>query len=513
MPEARPALRAMTTTMSIMLAGSLIGTGVAILLSVKPLAVAVLLAGMLVSLPALVLDDSKPYWLALFLVAAHLGIAKSLLDGLTVLDALRIDYGPFVFVPEIRASDLPFLVLLLMWGNDLRLGRTTLYMPAVGWLALGFLAWSAIALVVAHSRYLAAVEFVRQAKFVLVFLYAANNLGSKRVVRWLWLLVLFMVLFQGGVTIFRFTFGFYDSFFGDLFGRTLVVRGANADLSLASEGWLSGFRNSFGTTMSGGVTSQLLILGLPFATFAAMRNPLFTRGLTRRMPFCAGLAGLLLTFSRSSVISGAIALALSYALAVRRRYLSRSVALAIGLGTVLGVFAMIPLITMLLTRRPENVTIRLEQYQTALAMFRDHPLLGVGLNNSTGEAQRYGRYSYSLIDVTNRTTETPIHSFPVTLLAEAGVVGFLLYTGFFTSVAVAAWRLARPPADPDDACSVLAFLLGMVGLAMGVMANPLFDDGVQTFLWLYAGAIIAIGHRVTAPAPVLASRLRPALAT
>jgi hypothetical protein len=45
------------------------------------------------------------------------------------------------------------------------------------------------------------------------------------------------------------------------------------------------------------------------------------------------------------------------------------------------------------------------------------------------------------------------------------------------------------------------------------MTNPLFDDGVQTFLWLYAGAVIAIAHRVTAPAPVLASRLRPALAT
>ena len=499
--------------MSIMLAGTLIGTSVAIVLSVKPLAVAVLLAGLCVWLPALVIEDSKPYWLALFLVAAHLGLAKSLLDGLTVLDALRIDYGPFVFVPELRASDLPFLVLLLMWGNDLRLGRATFYVPPVGWLALGFLAWTALALVMAPSRYLAAVEFVRQAKFVLVFLYAANNLGSKRMVRWLWLLILFMVLFQGAVTIFRFTFGFYGSFFGDLFGRTVVVRGAGADVSLSSEGWLSGLRNSFGTTMSGGVTSQLLILGLPFAAFAAMRNPLFTRGLARGLPFCAGLGGLLLTFSRSSVISGAVALALTYALAVRRRYLSRPVALGIGLGTVLGLAAMIPLITMLLTRRPENVMIRLEQYRTAVSMIRAHPLLGVGLNNSTGEAQRYGRYSYSLIDVENRTAETPIHSFPVTLLVEVGLVGFLLYTGFFASVAAMAWRLARPPTDPDDACSALAFLVGMVGLAIGVMTNPLFDDGVQTFLWLYAGAIVAIGHRVTDASPVLASRLRPALAT
>lgn len=503
----------MRTGVSIVLAGTLIGTAVGIVLIVKPLAVAVLLAGVLVSLPALVVEDSKPYWLALFLVAAHLGIAKALIDGLTVLDALRIDYGPFVFVPEIRASDLPFMLLLLLWANDLRLGRATFYVPPVAWLAFGFMAWTAIALLTAPSRYLAAVEFVRQAKFVLIFLYAANNLGSKRMVRWLWLLVLFMVLFQGGVTIFRFTFGFYDSFFGDLFGRTLVVRGADADVSLSSEGWLSGLRNSFGTTMSGGVTSQLLILGLPFAALAAMRNPLFRRGLVRALPFCVGLVAFVLTFSRSSVLSGAVTLVLCYVCAVQRRYLSRPVALGLGLGTVLALVAALPLIVTLLTRRPENVEIRLEQYTTALAMFQGHPLLGVGLNNSTGEAGRYGRYSYSLIDVHNRTAETPIHSFPVTLLVEAGLVGFLLYAAFFASVAIMAWRLARPPTDPDDACSALAFLLGMVGLALGVMTNPLFDDGVQTFLWLYAGAIVAIGHRVTDPSPVLASPLRPALAT
>jgi O-antigen ligase len=146
-------------------------------------------------------------------------------------------------------------------------------------------------------------------------------------------------------------------------------------------------------------------------------------------------------------------------------------------------------------------------------MIRDHALLGVGLNNSTGEAQRYGRYSYSLIDVSNRTAETPIHSFPVTLLVETGIVGFLLYAAFFATVAATAWRLARPPVDPDDACSALAFLVGMVGLALAVMTNPLFDDGVQTFLWLYAGAIVAIAHRVTEPSPVLESPFRPALAT
>ena len=494
--------RALPAWPALVLAGALIGTTIGIALVQQPLAVALLLVGLLVLLPAFLLEDSTPYWLTLFLFGAHLGVGKSLLDGLKILETLRIDYGPFVFVPEIRAGDLPLLVLLLFWINDLRLGRGRFYLPAVGWLALGFLGWSALGLVHAPSRYMALVELARQAKFVLIFFYAANNLGSKRMVRWVWLLVLFMVLFQGGVTIFRFVFNFYDSFFGDLFGRTILVRGEHADLTLASEGWLGGLRNSFGTTMSAAVTSQLLLLGLPCAVFAALRNPLFPRGIVRAIPFCVGLTALFLTLSRSSVLSGAVTLALCYVVAVRRGYLPRQVALVVGLATILAAAAATPFVPAFLTRHPENVDIRLEQYRTAASMIRADPLLGVGLNNSTGEALRYTRYSYSLIDVRNRTAETPIHSFPVTLLVEVGLIGGLLYASFFAGIAATASRLARPPTDPDDACSALALLLGLIGLGVGVLTNPLFDDGVQTFQWVFAGAIVAIAHRIAVVHPV-----------
>ena len=492
--------RALPAWPALVIAGALIWTIFCIALVQRPLAVALLLVGLLVLLPALVLEDSTPYWLTLFLVGAHLGVGKSLLDGLTVLEKLRIDYGPFVFVPEIRAGDLPLLVLLLFWINDLRLGRGRFYLPAVGWLALGFLGWSALGLLRAPSRYMALVEFARQAKFVLIFFYAANNLGSKRMVRWVWLLVLFMVFFQGGVTIFRFVFNFYDSFFGDLFGRSILVRGEHADLTLASEGWLGGLRNSFGTTMSGAVTSQLLLLGLPCAVFAALRNPLFPRGIARVIPFCVGLTALLLTLSRSSVLSGAVTLALCYVVAMRRGYLPRRVALFVGLATIVAAAAATPFVPAFLTRHPENVEVRFEQYRTGASMIHAHPLLGVGLNNSTGEAPRYSRYSYSLIDVHNRTAETPIHSFPVTLLVEVGLIGGVLYASFFAGIAATASRPART--DPDDACSALAFLIGLIGLGVGVLTNPLFDDGVQTFQWLFAGAIVAIAHRIAVVHPV-----------
>jgi len=503
--------RTLTGSMSVVLAGALIGTLVGVGVTMSPLAVALPLAGLLVLLPVFVLEDVKTYWLSLFLVAAHLGIAKQLLDGLVVLDSMGIDYGPFVFTPEIRAGDLPFLALLVLWLDDLRLGRATLHLPAVTWLALGFLGCCAASLLWAPSRYLAAIELMRQAKFALIFLYAANNLGAKRTLRWVWLLILFMVLLQGGVTIFRFTFGYYGSFFGELFGRAGPTM-TDAQASLASEGWMKGLRNSFGTS-PGATTSQLLLLGLPFVTFAWMRNPLFKRGFARALPFGVGVTALLLTFSRSSVVAGMATLGMCYAFAVRRGYLARTVALGIGMGTAFVITVTTPMVTEFMTRKLENVDIRLEQYTTAIPMIRDHALLGVGLNNSTGEAQTYARYSTSMIDPRNNVTDTPIHSFPMTLLVEVGIVGFTFYFAFFTAVALTAWRLAHSPVDQDDTCSAMAFLLGMIGLGLGVLTNPLFDDGVQTFLWLYAGAIVAIGHRVAESPTVPKSPFRPAQST
>jgi hypothetical protein len=495
------------------LAGAAGGAFVALLFTVAPLAAALPVAALVVLLPTLLIEDTRLYWLTLFLVTAQFELAKKLLDGLEILETMQIDYQPFVFVPEIRGSDLPLCALLVLWLNDLRLGKARLYVPAVGVLALGFLAVAALSSVRAPSRYLAAVELARQCKFVLIFLFAANTLDAKRTLRWVWLLVLSMVLLQGSATIFRFAFGFYDPFFGDLLGRPDVSRWTpNTDwIMLEHEGWLSGFRNSFGTTMSPAVTSQLLLLGLPFAALACMRNPLFRRGLVRAAPLCIGLVGLGLTFSRSSVIGGIVALALSFAFGIRARYVPRQTALALTLCTVLGVAAMLPPLTLYFGRKLENVEVRLEQYTTALAMLRDHPLIGI--DNSTGEARRYSRYSYSLIDVRNRTFDQPVHSFVLTVLVEVGAIGFLLYFGFFGAIAATAWRLTRPPADPDDACSAGAFLLGILALGVGVLTNPLFDDGVQTFLWLYAGAIVAIARRVTVKSLASAAPLRQALAT
>jgi hypothetical protein len=480
-------------------AGALIGAVVTVALALELLRpIALLLAALVVLLPALLVRDAKLYWLSVILFALQFDVKKTLVDGLAVLRTLQLDAQPWVFVPEIRLSDLPFLALLVLWANDLRLKKTRLHVLGISWLAFGFLGWAALSLAWAPSRYLAALELLRQCKFFLVALYAANAVESKGTLKRMWLILLLVVLVQGGTTIFRFTFDYYGSFFGDLFGRTEVPDAEKVLIDPYGEGGLGGLRNSFGTTMSGGTTSQLLLLVLPLAAFACTRNPVFRRRFACALVFAAGGLGLVLTFSRSSMIGCLAALTLGVWFAVRRSYISRTLAPLLCLGLLALLASGAPMVGDYFTRQSANVTVRFEQYETAMSMIRANPLLGVGLNNSVVDARRYGEFSYSLIDVRNRVYETPIHSFYLTLLVEVGVVGFLLYMSMFVWVGWKAWRLARHSADPEAAFSALVLVLGLIGLGVGVLTNALFDDGVETLVYFYAGVILSLERRAGA---------------
>jgi len=483
-------------------AGLVIGALCAFSSAQKPIVLFLFLGALLVLLPTFFSPDVRLYWLSVYLFALQFDVKKTLLDGLAVIEALKLDAWPWVFVPEIMVSDLPLLVLLGLWLYDLKSQGKPLWIPRISGFALAFLGWAALSLLAAPSRYLGVIELVRQSKFVLVYLYAANNLDSDRKLRRMWLMLSLMILLQGATTTYRFAFQFYEPFFGDLFGRSSPLDMRHFILDPTGTTWLRGLHNSFGTTMSGAVTAQNLLLALPLAFLGFTRNPLINRRLACFLVFLVGMAGLLLTASRASAVGGFVALFFCYWVGIRRGYISPRPALLLGAASVL-VFAVVgPLGYEYFSRKTGNVEIRLEQYATAWAMFEAHPLVGVGLNNSVVDARRYGRYSFSLNDVRNRTYETPIHSFPLVLLTEVGSVGFLLYFGMLVGVGWKAWRLSRSSVRPELAFTATALLVALIGLEVALLPNPLFDDGVQSLTWFYLGVIMALERRASDSLPI-----------
>lgn len=483
-------------------AGAVIAGGVTVLMSAAPLVWTFLvLAALLVFLPTFLLKDVRLYWAALFLFFSAIEIKKTLVDGLKVKAALGIDYIQPVLVPEVRLSDLAFGVLLFLWLLRWSRRECRVHVPAVGFLALAYLGWAALSTLKAPIPYLSWVEWTRELKFFVVFLWAANCVDSKRWLKLIAVVLACVLLTQAGMTIAR---TWLDLRFlgGEAFGRAGVDLAKEAQAGhlvvthSRSEGANLGVRvksRSFGTVPSPAGTAKHLVLLLPLIVLLAIRKlPLWARGaLVLLVTVAAG--ALFLTFSRAGMVGLASVVALTVWFSYRQRFLRRRV---IGTGVLIvagiGVLAS-PILYSYWTARRDNVTIRFAQYERALRMIEANPILGVGLNNSPGLQKEYSpeTSSSALGDPTKRTHTNPIHNYYMTLAAETGIVGLLLYVGFFALILRRALRLIRSDDRVIAVFSVIC-VVGIGGLAVSVAADPLYEDPLLVLAWLYAGVIVAM---------------------
>jgi hypothetical protein len=122
---------------------------------------------------------------------------------------------------------------------------------------------------------------------------------------------------------------------------------------------------------------------------------------------------------------------------------------------------------------------RIASLQGGWEMFVNHPVFGGGLG--------------AFIEGQTRTTGTPlvIHSTPLWLLAELGIVGFLAFAVPFIRIL----KFEMQHADPHD--QVRMFLI-MALLGFAVMA-AVHDLAFQRGLWLLAGAALACGRNGSRP--------------
>jgi O-antigen ligase len=150
---------------------------------------------------------------------------------------------------------------------------------------------------------------------------------------------------------------------------------------------------------------------------------------------------------------------------------------------------------------------RVMYWAAASRVFDLHPLLGVGLGNSgqlfLSTVPAFGYYLPEIIQIANPGTP----QFPnpkslwLRLLAETGVVGFVLFAVWLVFVGVTSWRALRSERP----------LPGVVGLASGMALIALVIEGfsLDTFalpqLWILFGLLTSLDRlpgspRASAPA-------------
>jgi len=130
-----------------------------------------------------------------------------------------------------------------------------------------------------------------------------------------------------------------------------------------------------------------------------------------------------------------------------------------------------------------SVSHRMEQFEGAIALWTAAPLTGAGL----------GVYLQREIEL-GRALPQQIHNTYLWLLAETGLVGFVLFTGFFVTLLVGSWRGRRR----DDCLLVAIPILFLFGL-FAMLQEALY----QRHIWFLAGILVARllaeRHRVDAP--------------
>ena len=234
---------------------------------------------------------------------------------------------------------------------------------------------------------------------------------------------------------------------------------ALGSLTVAEAGSWKDVKRSSGTFVHPAMAAYYFeyILPVVLASFLAVRRPRYQVLLAAL--YFAGLSSLILTFSRAAVVGFLAACVVFLPLARWAELISRRVFAWFAVGALGVSLAGTPVLVTYLMTRPEAFALRFQILDPALDAFAKRPLWGGGLNNSTALTEN--SRSVKLLP-TGRTeyTSTAVHNYHVILLLDVGIFGYLLYTGFFILICLAALRRLRD-ATPEMKVSVSRHRVGL----------------------------------------------------
>lgn len=208
-------------------------------------------------------------------------------------------------------------------------------------------------------------------------------------------------------------------------------------------------------------------------------------------------AGMVASASRSPIAITALVLAAVAAIGVWQRVLSAKVALGCGILAlgIVGVMALAyadRIMERLEGDLTASVDFRLDYNRAALAIWNDHPLLGIGPNNSILELGRHAPLFVEIIQGLDKYRDTvnvraaPVHNVYLLFLSETGALGL---AAFLLLVAGVMWRGLRGAVASEGAVRGLC-----IGAVVG-LAGQLIQQTVDFSLWYdpswYTLAIVA----------------------
>jgi O-antigen ligase len=195
-------------------------------------------------------------------------------------------------------------------------------------------------------------------------------------------------------------------------------------------------------------------------------------------------AALVLTYSRGAWVVGVPA-SLLFLAALRGR---RAFALAMGLLMLIAAVLLMVVgagrLTSLLDASQGTTFFRLQLWRSSLAMIRDHPLLGVGLDNFLYQYRSH----YVLPTAWEELNLSHPHNLVLDFWLRLGLPGLAILVWLLVAFFRRGWRLYRGLPEGNERLLVLGLMAGMVNfVAHGLVDNSFFlVDLAFTFMLMLA---------------------------
>jgi hypothetical protein len=479
------------------------------------------LGGFVLLIPTMVLEDPKAYWLFLLVLSIPFDISKWLsawlVDSQTLVDLYGQPASGTTAV-ELYVTDVVLIAMLLPWLARVCMTREKLYFPKIGYLFLFYLGWALLVSIInAESFYLAIFELCRQALYFLSFVYLINNITTRLQFRSaVWAVFLGFIIGASTVIIFfEMGIGTETAVFASLHDQEVTISQGQAykpsakkapaseNLTLHDTGRRFGpagegseIKRSQGMFRHPAIPASLcgLVLPIVLAYFIAARKNLDR--ILLFMVFILGITALVLTFSRAGAIglmAGTVAL---FAVGGWSGLISRRVLILGIVALAMAVALSIPFLLVYFGARPGSILMRFYLFEAALRGYSQHPLLGVGLNNSTA-AMREGVQEFIELGIPMARTESA-DSYYLAVLTEVGPIGFFLFFAFFGKIMMIALRAIRKVAT-DMKPLLVGIVAGLASLATQNIADaPMAGHAVSGLLWLFAALMVAIARDIQA---------------
>ena len=251
-----------------------------------------------------------------------------------------------------------------------------------------------------------------------------------------------------------------------LYGLWNYVTGAEAsDVPIDGEMY-----RRLGATLEHGINcGEFFAMALPVALVWALTAPTKARRIALTVPLLLPCAAILLTYARTGWIM--LALALVLLLWYKKKILLLPAA-ALGIGALfLLPESLQARFLSMLDFSNASASGRFVLWSECLAVWKDHWLLGIGL----GPENFYAAYAPHATGLLNFQ---PPHSnmLYLEMFLSTGIVGGLLFCGFFFGIFVRLRRAMRARPEKRDRWETQALIAALAGAALG---------GIPEYIWFY----------------------------